>query len=367
MTPTLLDLARSMADLDTVSVEDCRNVSSPGTRPLTERLDQLHDLPFDRPGRFWRGHIHTHSDRSDGALPPEEVRKPGFITILGAELHAPRTEFSTKWHIIAVGLPLGFAPPCPGESGPELARRARAAGAFIGMAHPAASLLTLPDAESLDAAHAVEVYNALSAREDRADIWHLCDVLLGRGRRLTAYAADDAHFQPQDPPACAARVHVRAESLDPAALLAALTAGHYYASTGPELHEIRLPDGQLTVYCSPARKVLLTGCVPGAEVIQGEALTQCSLPLTLFKARGYCRVTVEDATGGRALEQSDPAAPARIDMSSRRQLPIRAYRRLASARRGSTLEMRAPSGLQVADRTVAVQLSSQKKSGCGGR
>ncbi len=40
--------------------------------------------------------------------------------------------------------------------------------------------------------------------------------------------------------------------------------------------------------------------VPGAEVIQGEALTQCSLPLTLFKARGYCRVTVEDAAGGRA-------------------------------------------------------------------
>jgi hypothetical protein len=44
---------------------------------------------------------------------------------------------------------------------------ARAAGAFIGMAHPAASLLTLADAESLDAAHAVEVYNALSAWGDR--------------------------------------------------------------------------------------------------------------------------------------------------------------------------------------------------------
>ncbi len=150
----------------------------------------MHDLPFDRPGRFWRGHIHTHSDRSDGALPPEEVarryqeagydflaitdhfrpeygfpltdtralRKLGFTTILGAELHAPRTEFSTKWHIIAVGRRSDSPPPPgPGESGPELARRARAAGAFIGMAHPVASLLTLPDAESLDAAHAVEV------------------------------------------------------------------------------------------------------------------------------------------------------------------------------------------------------------------
>jgi hypothetical protein len=31
------------------------------------------------------------------------------------------------------------------------------------MAHPAASLLTVADAETLDAAHAVEVFNDLSA------------------------------------------------------------------------------------------------------------------------------------------------------------------------------------------------------------
>lgn len=134
----------------------------------------MHNLPFDRPGRFWRGNLHTHSDRSDGALPPEEIshlyrqagydfvaitdhfrteygfpltdtralRTTAFTTMPGAELHAPRTEFSAEWHLIALGLPPGFPPPGPAESGPELARRARAAGAFIGMAHPAASLLT---------------------------------------------------------------------------------------------------------------------------------------------------------------------------------------------------------------------------------
>src|SRR5688572_6389218 len=30
-------------------------------------------LPFDRPGRFWKGNLHTHSDRSDGALSPEKT------------------------------------------------------------------------------------------------------------------------------------------------------------------------------------------------------------------------------------------------------------------------------------------------------
>lgn len=288
-------------------------------------------LPFDRPGRFWRGNLHTHSNQSDGALSPEEtarryreagydflavtdhfraeygfpltdtrpLRTPDFTTLLGAELHAPRTEAGPKWHILAVGLPLDFPPPTPEESGPALARRAREAGAFIGMAHPAASLLTTADAEALDAAHAVEVYNALAAREDRGESWHLTDVLLNRGRRLHAYAADDAHFQPQDPPGCVAWVQVRAESLDPAALLSALKAGHYYSSTGPELYDIQLADGLLTVRCSPARKIFLSGGAPGAQVVQGEDLTDCTLPVAMF-GHGHCRVTVEDAAGRRA-------------------------------------------------------------------
>lgn len=291
----------------------------------------MFELPFDRPGRFWRGNLHTHSDRSDGAWSPEKVvrhyreagydflavtdhfraehgfpltdtralRTPDFTTLLGAELHAPATEIGSIWHIVAVGLPLGFRPPAPGETGPELARRARAAGAFIGMAHPAASLLTPEDAQSLDAAHAIEVYNALSAREDRGDSWHLTDILLSRGHRLSAYAADDAHFQPRDPPGCAAWVHVRAESLTPEALLAALKAGHHYASTGPELHDVRVDDGLLVVRCSPVRKILVTGGTPGLQVVEGEDLTEGTLPLTMF-AGGYCRVTVEDASGGRA-------------------------------------------------------------------
>ncbi len=295
------------------------------------------DLPFNLPGRFWRGNLHTHSDQSDGALSPADValryraagydflaitdhfrarygfpltdtrplRTPGFTTLLGAELHAPRTELSSEWHIIAVGLPLGFPPPGPGETGPMLARRSRAAGAFIGMAHPAASLLTLADAESLDAAHSVEVYNALAARDDRADSWHLTDLLLARGHRLGAYAADDAHFQPRDPPGCAAWVQVRAESLEPDSLLAALKAGHYYASTGPELHHVEISGEQVTVYCSPVSKILLTGGVPGAQVIEGSTLTEGSLAVSMFRP-GYCRITVEDAAGRRAWTNPIP-------------------------------------------------------------
>jgi hypothetical protein len=287
--------------------------------------------PFDLPGTFWRGNLHTHSNRSDGALSPAETAQvyreagydflsitdhfrpeygfpmtdtrdlgsDGFALLIGAELHAPRTEAGQQWHIVAVDLPLDFEPPSETETGPELARRARDAGAFVGMAHPAASLLTAVDAESLDAAHSVEVYNALSDRENRGDSWHLADVLLNRGHRLTTYAADDAHLQPQDPPPCQAWVHVRAESLTPDALLASLKAGHFYSSTGPELYDVRLEGDVVVVRCSPATKVLLSGGQPGAEVAQGADLTECTLPLALFRGT-HCRVTIENATGGRA-------------------------------------------------------------------
>jgi predicted metal-dependent phosphoesterase TrpH len=117
--------------------------------------------PFDKPGKFYRGNLHTHSTLSDGKLAPEMVckvyqdagydfialtdhfmqqfnypvadtrafRSENFTTILGAELHAGRTELGELWHILGVGLPLDFAPPAPEETGPELAARALAAGA----------------------------------------------------------------------------------------------------------------------------------------------------------------------------------------------------------------------------------------------
>ncbi|MFF0344106.1 CehA/McbA family metallohydrolase [Kribbella sp. NPDC004875] len=286
---------------------------------------------FDLPGRFRRGNLHTHSNLSDGYLSPAEtadvyreagydfvsitdhfraeygfpitdtrdLRTAGFTTLIGAELHAPRTEAGQQWHIVAAGLPLDFPPPTDTETGRELARRARAAGAFVGMAHPSASLLTAADAESLDAAHSVEVYNALADRENRGDSWHLTDVLLNRGHLFTTYAADDAHLQPQDPPPCQAWVQVRTESLDPNALLTALKSGHFYSSTGPELYDVRIQGDAIVVRCSPASKVLLSGGHPGAEVAQGTDLTACSFPLTLFRGT-HCRITVEDVLGRRA-------------------------------------------------------------------
>ncbi|HEU5327760.1 MAG TPA: CehA/McbA family metallohydrolase [Thermomicrobiales bacterium] len=293
----------------------------------------MQGLPFDQPGRFYRGNLHTHSTRSDGRQAPEAViaayreqgydflaltdhflerydfpitdtrawRTPGFTTLLGAELHAPAIEVGDPWHIVAVGLPLDFAPTMPGETGPQLAARARAAGAFVGMAHPAWYCLTLDDALSLDAAHAVEIYNTICALEnDRGHAWHIADMLLARGRRLLAYAADDAHFDPVRPPDHGqAWVQVRATALDPDALLAALKAGHYYASQGPEIEDIRLDGDTIHIACSPASAIFLSGRGSKRGAAYGARLTEATFSLAPVQG-GYGRVTIVDAAGKRA-------------------------------------------------------------------
>lgn len=291
----------------------------------------MNQLPFNKPGRFYRGNLHTHSTRSDGHLPPAEViaayrdhgydflaltdhflerygfpivdtrpfRTDRFTTLLGAELHAPSIELGGLWHVVAVGLPLDFAPTRPTETGPELARRAAEHGAFVGIAHPAWYGLTLADALSLEAAHAVEVYNQTCAADnDRGDSWYLADLLLAKRRRVLAYAADDAHFSSR-PDYRAAWVQVRATALDPELLLAALKAGDFYSSQGPEIHEVHLDGDQIRIACSPARSIFVTGYGSIGRHQTGEGITSAAFPLGPFRG-SYCRITVVDAAGRRA-------------------------------------------------------------------
>lgn len=287
--------------------------------------------PFAAAGRFYKGNLHAHSTRSDGARGPAEVcaayreagydflaltdhflpkygfpvtdtrpfRSADFTTLLGAEVHAPATELGELWHILAVGLPLDFDPAPPEESGPALAERCLAAGAFVTLAHPAWYGLTVVDAETIPRAHAIEVYNHTSAvRTDRGDGWGLLDALLARGHRLTACATDDAHFKCND--FFGAWMMVKAELLEPEALLAALRAGHSYATRGPEIHAIAIDGKDVVVECSPASSVMLLGRASANAVVFGSDLRQARLDMDCLERGGYGRVVVTDAAGKRA-------------------------------------------------------------------
>ncbi|MEL6235072.1 MAG: CehA/McbA family metallohydrolase [Pseudomonadota bacterium] len=294
---------------------------------------------FTAPGRFFRGNLHTHSTNSDGKLSPEEVcaryrgegydficlsdhfiglfgypisdtqpfRDTRFTTLLGAELHSGAMENGELWHLLAVGLPADFAPPdaphflpAPGaETGAEIAARARAAGAFVAIAHPQWSGLTMNDARSIEVAHAVEVYNhGCAVCADRADGFHTLDLLLAEGRRLDLIATDDAHFT--EPDHFGGWVMVKAEENSPDALLAALKAGQYYSSQGPSLHRIALERRAIEIDCSPSVTVIVQGQGSAATNMQGHSMTRARLSLDRLTDSPWLRVTTIDAAGRRA-------------------------------------------------------------------
>jgi hypothetical protein len=294
---------------------------------------------FTAKGRFWRGNLHTHSTRSDGVLKPEEVcrryraegydfmaltdhfvgvygypivdtvpmRHGDFTTILGAELHSGAMANGELWHILAVGLPPDFKPsdspdfkPKPGqETGPEIAARAVAAGAFVAIAHPQWSGLTLADARSITAAHAVEIYNHGCATGcDRPDGSAIADLLLTEGRKLSLIATDDAHFS--EPDHFGGWVMVKSEANEPTALLDALKRGDFYSSQGPELRDVRIEGDKVVVESSAVVSVVAMGHGTGAKAVHGHSMTRAEVPLARLNNSPWVRVAVIDAAGKRA-------------------------------------------------------------------
>lgn len=305
----------------------------------------MHRSPFSTPGTFYRGNLHTHSTRSDGARTPEQVvadyrargydfisltdhflpnahfrpgedgfvtvtdtrplHADGFVTILGAEVHGPAMENGESWHILAVGLPHDFEQLRPGETGPEVARRARDAGAFVALAHPYWNAVSEVDALSVaDVIDAVEVYNhGCEVEVARGHGLHQAEVLLAKGHRVGLCATDDAHFKhPRGTfvDAFGGWVMVKAASLDPADLLDALKAGAYYSSTGPQIHDVAIDGDTVRVACSPVTSIVVSGRGATFRGAHDASLVEFETTLPGRARPPYVRVTVIDAQGRAA-------------------------------------------------------------------
>jgi hypothetical protein len=293
------------------------------------------ETPFSKPGRFWRGNLHTHSTRSDGRRSPEDVcrfyqtagydflsltdhfmerfdwpitdtspfRSDTFTTLLGAELHPTEDEMElgNGWHLVAVGLPPDFAPPHPDETGPALARRALEAGAFVAAAHPQWFGMTEGDMLALGPIHALEIYNASAADDnDGAESVYMLDLMLARGRRIFGCATDDAHFILNTRDRLAGWVMVRSDVLTPEALLGALKRGDFYSSTGPVLCDLVVEPGErLWVSCSPANRVFVIGGPAEYMMVGEQGITEAEFDLRGWR-REYLRVLVRDDAARKA-------------------------------------------------------------------
>ncbi len=282
---------------------------------------------FSKPGKFWRGNLHTHSTLSDGKWTPEAVcrlykdagydfvaitdhfkerygwpiadtlayRSEGFTTLIGAEVHTDGMDFGNGWHIVALGLPFNFAHTPLDESGPQLARRALDAGAFVMAAHPQWYAMTENDMLSLGDIHAVEIFNAgVGHDSDTAESTYMLDLMLARGKRISACATDDAHFNLNARDRIKGWVRVKSTELTPEALLTSLKAGDYYSSTGPSIYDIQvIPGEKLYVRCSPASQIYALGRPIEFTSVSEHSITEAEFSLKDWRS-DYVRVLVRD-------------------------------------------------------------------------
>ena len=245
--------------------------------------------PFRTPGCFLRGNVHTHTTRSDGRLSLEETastyRAKGYdflavtdhrvyyrggdlgdmILLPGIESNADLlTPGRTKrtHHIVGIGhcaqglihdAPFTAEPVNGSQAMQKIIDTLVEQGNLCIYAHPHWSQTNIQDYGALENLFGFEVYNAGCDRNDdfgyAHNLWH--DLLL-QGHRLYAFATDDAHG-PRD--MGHGWISVYAKERSAGAILSAIKAGQFYASNGPEIHDITLEDGLLTVRCSPSRRI----------------------------------------------------------------------------------------------------------------
>lgn len=278
--------------------------------------------PFRSPGVWYKANLHAHTTASDGDLTPEDaadfycragyhilaitdhhqitditVEHPGFLLLPGIELDGGRSPHGKLYHIVGVGLrargELAAPPDATGQAVVNMIRE-RAGLAFI--AHPYWTGLLMDDITALPDCFAIEVYNTgcdLEILRGFSSVhW---DDLLTAGYAFGGLAVDDGHAHACDHGG--AWTMIRAEELSQEAILDALVRGRYYASTGPEIHDVSVIDGVVKVTTSPVTSIALVSTPARGgrrRAVPGTMLTSAELPVP---ETSYCRIEVMDDRG----------------------------------------------------------------------
>ncbi len=279
------------------------------------------------PRRFYKGNLHLHTTGSDGARAPADavawyrqhgydfvavtdhrtvtpvdgLTSNGFLTLCAAELNTDVTDLGQSYHLVALGLKQ--TPPFAQQRDMPVQTMIDALnelGAVVFLAHPYWSGLTVNEMMPLQGLIGMEVYNTSCDRDlGKALAAVHWDDALARGKRWHGLATDDAHWRVDD--YGEGFVMVEADELSEAAILSALRAGRFYASTGPEIFETSYAGGILTVRCSPVSTINVVGHTQyGAHWHAAPGQTLTTISYSPHARAGYARVECIDAQGRAA-------------------------------------------------------------------
>ena len=96
---------------------------------------------------------------------------------------------------------------------------------------------------------------------------------------------------------------VKAERNTPAALVAALKAGHHYSSQGPDFNAINWDGDKVQVHSSPVSAVMVQGKGSASVVTQGHSMTSTTVGIERLAQSDWARIVIIDAAGKRAFSQ----------------------------------------------------------------
>ncbi|MBO7747314.1 CehA/McbA family metallohydrolase [Paenibacillus sp. MWE-103] len=304
---------------------------------------------IDRDQPAYKGNLHLHTTWSDGRLPAADVveafKAKGyhFISISDHDVYARTDEFDTADFITLPGTERGELNPVPdknpgyhfgvlddptvepelpryghleqfptpvpwvGEASPQLLiDELRAHGNLVVFNHPEWHLTRFDDMVKYDGFFAVEIYNHSTewsaASSYGAAYW---DHALQNGKRVFGIASDDSHTHEPDwkiPEYGGGWVRVQAEALTQTGLIRSLKAGRFYSSSGPEVRDLRVEDGELKIACSPCKFIMFKAFPQRGPFIgnfaSGKPLTEASM--VIEPDMTYIRVECVDFEGNVA-------------------------------------------------------------------
>jgi len=285
----------------------------------------LIEAAFASEGQWFKGNLHTHTTESDGRLSPKEVTdayrdagydfvvitdhekvtdvgdltQPGLLVMPGVELARSTAELGQSYHIVCLNVTRVPQTP-PGATVQEVIAATTALGGEAFIAHPSWSGLTFKDLLGHEGLLGIEVYNTTCdmtiGKGYSTTQW---DDLLARGLAPLGLAVDDLHRHPRD--FAQGWIMVRAEELTQEAVMAAIRTGHFYSSTGPDIHHVELHGGTIHVSCSPVMRINFICATSRGHCVfatDGKPFTDASFEVGA--ECGYVRVECVDERGKTA-------------------------------------------------------------------
>lgn len=282
---------------------------------------------IDEGKRFYKGNTHAHTTLSDGRRTPEQVKKMfsengyDFLVIsdhwhtvptekYGDMLVLSGMEFDYMLSTQALHV-VGVFPNAEAVQGFSRGRMdyqmlidaINARGGAAIAAHPAWSLNTPEFLKSLNGICAVEVYNSFSGEPwnaARADSSQILDVAAANGWVVPQVAADDCHFYEGEE--LKSYIMLQADELTPEGVIAALKAGSFYASQGPEILDAQIEGDELILHTSPVRMCTFASNLVWVDgrCRVGENMTEHVCPLHRTEGETYIRCEITDDKGRKA-------------------------------------------------------------------